>query len=157
MRCFYSVIWTFSPLRSNFSPPQRSTLMKWRSSKWSLEMLAATGVRWRQKTSVTAPPLIFLWRVSENGLWPNKPAADSGHTDVLVRSRLTRSLHLLLQLYSKGSRQTFCLPSRGRKCAWVCVAEAYVQTHKRGTSHVLSIYSVSVCVRVCVSFSNGSI
>lgn len=44
----------------------RSTLMKWRSSKWSLVMLVATGVRWQPKTSVTAPPLRSLLKVSEN-------------------------------------------------------------------------------------------
>lgn len=55
-------------LRSNISP-LRSILMRWRSSKWSLEMLGATGVRCRQKTSVTAPPLRWLLRVSRNAIW----------------------------------------------------------------------------------------
>lgn len=55
-----------SPLNSTSLP--RSTLMKWRSSKWSRGMLAATGVRWHPRTNVTAPPLRSLLRVSENRL-----------------------------------------------------------------------------------------
>lgn len=101
------------PNTSSSSP--RSILMRWRSSKWWLGTLAATGVRWRRKTSATAPPSRSPWRVSENGGW----AADAARADVSSRSipNVPPLQLLLLQRRSRRSTQIFCLPSRGRKCA----------------------------------------
>lgn len=106
-----------------FSPP-RFTPMKWRSSKWLLAMLGAIGVRWRQKTNVTAPRLRSLLRVSKNGLRPPEAYADSIRAGVSIwSSSYVLSLQLLLlQRHSRSSRQTFCRPSRERECFGFCVS-----------------------------------
>lgn len=81
-------------------------------------MPAATGVRWRPRTSVTAPPLRSQWRVSEwkknyGPPWPQTPGFHArrrydGDPNVLLLS---------LQPRNRGSKLIFCLLSRGRKCS----------------------------------------
>lgn len=129
----------------------RSILMKWRSSKWSLETLVVTGVKWLQKTNVTAPPLRSLLRVSENRLAPAKAATDSIHTDVLIWSRNNvRSLQLLLlQLHIRTSRQIFCLPSRERKCSGVCVSSCGKCMHR--------LFKMFFSVYICVNMSHSTL
>lgn len=79
----------------------RSIPMKWRLSRWSRATLGATGVRWRLKTSVTAPPLRFLWRVSENrSCGPSEPT----HIPHALMFRSDPALMCLLCNFSCFSR-----------------------------------------------------
>lgn len=95
---------------------KRSTPTRWRSLKWSPEMPVATGARWRPKTSATAPLLRSRLRVSGNGPpWRGPPGFRACWRLFLIWSRPNVRL-LPLQLRSRSSRPTFCLPSRERKC-----------------------------------------